>query len=206
MVVIGHSMGGCISRLLITDTKHQVWDQMFSVPPEQMNVLPEHKHVLTESAIFSSRPEIGRVIFISTPHRGSDLAKQWIGKMFTKLVELPTTLVSIGIDEARYEIHKEGQKHLARFPDSVDTLAPDNDFVRAINTVPIHPGIPYHTIAGDRGRGDSPNSSDGVVPYWSSHQQSARSELIVPSHHGAHQTAQAVAEVERILKENLKNP
>ena len=206
MVVIGHSMGGCISRLLITDAKQQVWDQMFTVPPEQMDVLPEHKHVLTESTIFSSRPEIGRVVFISTPHRGSDLAKEWIGKMFTRLVELPSTLVSIGIDEARYQKHQEGQEHLARFPDSVDTLAPDNSFVRAINTVPIRPGIPYHTIAGDRGRGDSPNSSDGVVPYWSSHQQGARSELIVPSHHGAHQTPQAVVEVERILKENLKSP
>jgi hypothetical protein len=40
-----------------------------------------------------------------------------------------------------------------------------------------------------------------VVPYWSSHQQRAKSELIVPSHHEAHQTKQAIAEVERILEE-----
>jgi hypothetical protein len=42
--------------------------------------------------------------------------------------------------------------------------------------------------------------SDGVVPYWSSHMDTAESELIVPSGHDAHQNPQAIAEVERILK------
>ena len=42
--------------------------------------------------------------------------------------------------------------------------------------------------------------SDGVVPYWSSHMETAESELIVPSGHGAHRSPQAIAEVERILK------
>ncbi|MES2661293.1 MAG: alpha/beta fold hydrolase [Verrucomicrobiota bacterium] len=205
MVVIGHSMGGCISRVLITDSQRRIWDKMFTVPPEKMEVTPEHKHILTESTIFESRPEIGRVIFISTPHRGSDLATNLLGQVFTRLVKLPVTLLSIGIEEARYKRNLAGEKHLDRFPDSVDTLAPNNDFVVAVNEVPIHPGIPYHTIAGDRGRGDSPNSSDGVVPYWSSHQSAAKSELIVPSKHGAHQTEKAIAEVDRILRENLKS-
>jgi len=203
MIVIGHSMGGCISRLLITDTKRTIWDQMFTVEPEAMEVAPEHKHIITESTIFTHRTEIGRVIFISTPHRGSNLALNWMARMLDHLVKLPATLLATGIDEARYRRHAAGAKHLDRFPDSVDTLAPNNDFVRALNTVPINPAIPYHTIVGDRGRGDSPNSSDGVVPYWSSHQAGAQSELVVPSHHGAHQTSQAIVEVERILKQHL---
>ncbi len=202
MVVIGHSMGGCISHLLITDSKRRIWDQMFDVPPEKMDVSADHKHILTESSIFESRPEIGRVVFISTPHRGSKLADDWVGRFATRLVKLPATLVSLGVEDARYRITAPGIKHLDRFPDSVDTLAPDNDFVKALNTVPMIPGIPYHTIAGDRGRGDSPDSSDGVVPYWSSHQDRAKSELIVPSHHNAQQTQEAVIEVERILKEH----
>lgn len=202
MVVIGHSMGGCISHLLITDSKRRIWDQMFTVPPEKMEVSPDHKHILTESSIFAHRPEIGRVIFISTPHRGSELAVDWVGNLAKRLVKLPATLVSLGIEEARYKKQDAGSKHLDRFPDSVDTLAPDNDFVKAVNTVPMVPHIPIHTIAGDRGRGDSPHSSDGVVPYWSSHQDRAESERIVPSHHNAHQTQEAVVEVERILKEH----
>jgi len=84
----------------------------------------------------------------------------------------------------------------------VDTLAPTNRFVIAINTIPITPGIPYHTIMGDRGKGDAPNSSDGVVPYWSSHMEGAQSELVVPSGHGAHQNPKAIQEVRRILMLN----
>jgi hypothetical protein len=77
--------------------------------------------------------------------------------------------------------------------------------VKAINTIPITPGIPYHTIMGDRGKGDAPNSSDGVVPYWSSHMKGAQSELIVPSGHAAHQNPQAIEEVRRILKLNARS-
>jgi pimeloyl-ACP methyl ester carboxylesterase len=199
MVVIGHSMGGCISRLLITDSGDRIWNAMFTVPPERMDVTPEHKHILAESNIFAHRPEIGRVIFISSPHRGSDLASNWFGRIATGLVQMPAALLSVGSDEARYEKHAAGDLHLKRFPDSIDTLAPNNDFVLALNTVPIAKGIPYHTICGDRGRGDAPKSSDGVVPYWSSHLPDALSEKIVPSHHSAHQNQQAIEEVHRIL-------
>ena len=67
-------------------------------------------------------------------------------------------------------------------------------------------GIPYHSIIGDRDRGDTPNSSDGVVPYWSSHLPGAQSELIVNSDHGAQYNPQAIREVERILRLNPTGP
>jgi pimeloyl-ACP methyl ester carboxylesterase len=201
MVVIGHSMGGCISRLLVTDSDRKIWDAMFTVTPERMEVTPEHKHILTESTIFEHRPEIGRVIFISAPHHGADLAISWIGRLGTKLVQLPADMLSAGREEEHYEKHTAGHLHLNRFPDSVDTLAPNNDFVLALKPIPIHSGTPYHTILGDRGRGDSPDSTDGFVPYWSSHLNGARSEKIVPSHHSAHQNDESILEVKRILHE-----
>jgi hypothetical protein len=92
---------------------------------------------------------------------------------------------------------------LKRMPNSIDTLAPNDPFVKIINTLPLAKGVPYHSIIGDRGRGDTPNSSDGVVPYWSSHVSGAKSEKIVPSAHGANQTAEGIAEVIRILREHL---
>ncbi len=99
---------------------------------------------------------------------------------------------------------------LKRIPNSVDTLAPNNRFVKLINTVPITPGIPYHTISGDRGKGGNkdhtaPVMSDGVVPYWSSHLEGAKSELVVPSNHSAHQNPKAIGEVHRILLLNAGN-
>ena len=39
MIVIGHSMGGCISRLLITDTGDKLWVELFKKPPERMAAL-----------------------------------------------------------------------------------------------------------------------------------------------------------------------
>ena len=51
---------------------------------------------------------------------------------------------------------------------------------------------------------DLENPSDGIVPYWSSHVDGAKSERIVPSDHGAHQNPQAIAEVLRILKLNAR--
>jgi hypothetical protein len=91
-------------------------------------------------------------------------------------------------------------KQLNRVPDSVDTLEPNERFVLAVNKLPLARGTPYHSIIGDRGRGNTPNSSDGVVPYWSSHLDGAKSELIVPSDHLALRNAEAIREVERILK------
>jgi pimeloyl-ACP methyl ester carboxylesterase len=199
MVVIGHSMGGCISRLLITDTGDKLWLKLFNKPPEQVSLSPENKKIFTDALIFQHRPEIGRVIFISAPLRGSDLASNWLGRIGSMLVRTPRTLLSAGNSLLKITTFRSGDLKLKRIPNSVDTLAPNNRFVKAINTIPITPGIPYHTIMGDRGRGDAPNSSDGVVPYWSSHMDGAKSELIVPSAHPAHQNPQAIEEVHRIL-------
>lgn len=204
MVVIGHSMGGCISRLLVTDSERRIWDSMFEVPPEKMPIPPGHLHVLRNSTIFKSRPEVGRVIFISTPHHGSDLATDWIGRLGARLVKLPNDLLALGREEAGYERHAEGHLHLNRFPDSVDTLAPNNDFVLALKNVPIRNDVPCHSIIGDRGRGDSPNSSDGIVPYWSSHRNDVVSEKIVPSNHGAQRHPETIDEVRRILLLHLQ--
>jgi pimeloyl-ACP methyl ester carboxylesterase len=206
MVVVGHSMGGCISRLLITDTTdRKLWQLQFGRTPEQMNLKPASRKILEQSLIFPSRPDVGRVIFIASPLRGSGIARNLLGRIGSSLIRTPRTLLNAGNEMFRYATFEAGDLRLRRAPNSIDTLSPNSRFVRNINSIPIMPGIPYHTIIGDRGRGDSPNSSDGVVPYWSSHMEGAVSEYIVPSGHGAHQNPQAFAEVARILKLNAGN-
>ena len=205
MVVIGHSMGGCIARLLITDTGDKLWMELFKKLPDQVPLSPESKKLFTDALIFQHRPEIGRVIFISAPLRGSELASNWLGRIGSSLVRSPVTLLKAGRDVIKITTFRAGELKLKRIPNSVDTLAPTNRFVIAINTIPLTPGIPYHTIMGDRGKGDAPNSSDGVVPYWSSHMEGAKSELVVPSGHGAHQNPKAIQEVRRILTLNAEH-
>ena len=204
MVVIGHSMGGCISRLLITDVGDRLWKQMFGKPPAEVEMSPESKELLTDALIFNHRPEVGRVIFICAPLKGADLATHWVGRLGSRLVKSPVKLLRAGTEVLSMVARPEHAMNLRRIPNSVDTLAPNNGFVLAINHHPLTPGIPYNTIIGDRGKGGNkdktkPVSSDGIVPYWSSHMEGADSELIVPTHHGAHQHPDAIKEVRRIL-------
>jgi pimeloyl-ACP methyl ester carboxylesterase len=205
IVVVGHSMGGCIARTLVTDTGDKLWLEAFGKPPDQIEMPTETKRLIEEAIIFKHRPEIGRVIFMSTPHRGSDLASKWVGRLGSMLVRTPSHLISVGRIAFHALTPDPAALQLKRFPNSVDTLAPNNRFVVAINQIPITPGIPYHSIVGDRGRGDTPKSSDGVVAYWSSHLNGARSEFIAPCNHSSPLNPQAIAEVHRILELNAQS-
>jgi hypothetical protein len=146
---------------------------------------------------------VKRVVFISTPHRGSSIASNWIGRIGSALIRAPQSLGSVWAAVKPLTITDPAVQRLNRVPNSVDTLSPNDRFVVAVNKLPLASGIPYHSIMGDRGRGDTPRSSDGVVPYWSSHLDGAQSELIVPSAHPAQRNPEAIQEVERILKLNL---
>lgn len=204
MVVIGHSMGGCISRLLLTDSGNQLWMKIFGRPPDEVPLSPKTREYFRQELFFRHRPEIGRVIFIASPLRGSNLASGLIGTLASLIIRNPTLSSQASQEMLRATNLREEELKPKRRANSVDSLSPKSRFLAAMNTIPMTAGVPYYTIIGDRGRGDSPNSSDGVVPYWSSHMDGARSEHIVPSDHNAHQNPQAIAEVLRILKANAK--
>jgi pimeloyl-ACP methyl ester carboxylesterase len=201
IVLIGHSMGGLVSRLMVTDAGDKIWRYYFGKPPEQTILPSESRKALEECFVFNHRPEIKRVIFISTPHRGSPIASNWIGRFGTRLVNIQKlgTAVPPSIF-SEIMVADPSAAELKHVPTSIDTLEPNDRFVREMNKFPIVSSVPFHTIEGDRGRGDAPNSSDGVVPYWSSHLDGAQSELIVPSDHRAQRNPEAIAEVSRILK------
>src|SRR5205814_707252 len=202
MVVVAHSMGGSITHTLLTDAGTTLWLDAFGHAPAQTPIDAKSKHLLEEVLIFEHRRDIGRVVFMSTPHRGSDLASNWIGRIGSMLVRTPSKLLTVGRTVRETLTADPAALKLKRLPNSVDTLAPNNRFVVAINKIPMTKTIPYHSIIGDRGRGDTPNSSDGVVAYWSSHLDGAKSERIVPSGHGSPLNPQAIAEVHRILQLN----
>ena len=204
MVVIGHSMGGCISRLLLTDSGDQLCLRIFGKPLDEVPLSPHTREYFRNELFFKHRPEIGRVIFIAAPLRGSDLASGWFGRLAAALIRPARLAREASGEMLRLTSIKETELKPKRRANSVDTLSPKSRFVNAINTIPITPGVPYDTIIGDRGRGDSPNSNDGIVPYWSSHLDGAQTEHIVPSDHSAHQNPRAIAEVLHILKQHAE--
>ena len=128
------------------------------------------------------------------------MASGWIGWLASLIIHESTQSSEASQEMLQVTNTREEELKPKRRANSVDSLSPKSRFLNAMNTIPMTPGVPYHTIIGDRGRGDSPNSSDGVVPYWSSHMNGARTENIVPSDHAAHQNPQAIEDAMRILK------
>jgi pimeloyl-ACP methyl ester carboxylesterase len=203
MVVVGHSMGGCISRLLLTDSGNELCLKIFGRPLDEVPLSPKVREYFREELFFRHRPEIGRVIFIASPLKGSNMATGFIHSIANVFIRESTISSQASMEMLRHTSIREDELKPKRRANSVDSLSPKSRFVQAVNTLPMTPGVPYNTIIGDRGRGDSPNSSDGVVPYWSSHMKGAETEHIVPSNHTAHQNPQAIAEVLRILKTHI---
>ena len=200
IILIGHSMGGMICRLMITDSGDKIWRDFFSTPPAKTPLPSDTRKLVEETFVFNHRPDVERVIFVSTPHRGSKMASSWLGRFGAALLHTPRLFTPIYASVKPLLVTDPAARPLNRMPNSVDTLEPNDRFVQSVNKLPMAPGIPYHSIMGDRGRGDTPNSSDGIVPYWSSHLDRAQSELIVPSGHGAQYNPEAIQEVVRILK------
>lgn len=211
IVVIGHSMGGMIARSLITDSGLKIWNTFFDTPPERTPLSPEAHKLISSALIFKHRPEISRVIFCSASLRGSNMATGFMGRLGARLIGSPADLSEVGQQLVTLAKPRATDGvELKKIPNSIDLLDPKNRFINAINDIPVTPGIPYHSIIGDRGKGGNldhtkPESSDGIVPYWSSHIDGAQSELIVPSHHWSNQHPQAIAEVRRILLQHLRH-
>ena len=204
-LLIGHSMGGLLARLQVTDSKEVLWYSVFTKSPEDVDLSPPDRDFMREILIFEPLPFVERVVFCSTPHRGSDMAASRIGKVGISFVKLPDELKEVGkgivTDDPDALTGRAAERQ--KFPDGVQALQPDHDLILALDKLPIDDRVTYHSIIGDRGKGDTPESSDGVVAYWSSHLDGAASEKIVASDHGSHKNPDGVAELVRILHLHL---
>lgn len=200
IVFIGHSMGGLISRLMVTDVGDGIWREFFDAAPAETNLKGENRALIEDSLVFDAQDDVSRAIFLSAPHRGSTLATNRIGQLGTRLIRLPSTFADLRDNVVNAVENDELAKAMDQAPNSIETLSPDSPFVLAINRYPIRSQIPFHTIAGDRGKKQpKEETSDGVVEYWSSHLDGATSEKLVPSDHSSHQHPDGIEEVRRIL-------
>ena len=199
VVLIGHSMGGLLSRMQVTDSGRTIWNEAFGPKAQELYLRVPNDSRIKRALIFQANPTIKRVIFVATPHRGSRLAVGKIGAIAIWLIRLPLDLLEEIPQTINHALNFRGQR--AILPTSIQGLSPNSPLLHALNRLPIQ--AVHHSIIGDRGRGDTPNSSDGVVPYSSSHLASAQSEKIVPTGHEAMDDPQAVEEIRRILLLNL---
>src|SRR5271166_121275 len=199
MVLISHSMGGLLYQMQAVTTRRVLWDSVFQGDADRLYAKLPADNVVKRALIFDANPRVHRIVFICVPHRGSDLAINWIGSFGIGLINLPGKVLGGAMDVVTSPLQRDvGLKHM---PTGINGLSPRSPVLLGLDTLPIH--TPYHSIVGDRGRGDTPNSSDGVVAYWSSHLTGAQSELIVPGPHGSFALPQTVSELKRILRLNL---
>jgi triacylglycerol esterase/lipase EstA (alpha/beta hydrolase family) len=200
-VVVGHSMGGMLTHDQVVTVNQAMWDKSLGQIAKSLFKENSRDSLIVRATTFRANPRIKRVVFICTPHRGSDLASNGIGKIGISLITLPARLTTVLLDSLTSADLAEITGSSKRLPNSITGLKPSSPALPVINSVPI--GVPYHSIIGDRGKGDCPNCSDGVVAYWSSHLDGAQSETIVPGPHGSCELPQTIAELDRILRLHL---
>jgi pimeloyl-ACP methyl ester carboxylesterase len=215
MVLVGHSMGGLVARLLTVDSGYAFFEQVSQEPLEQLKAKDEVKEELARIFFFQPQPFVKRVIFLGTPHRGSRLSPSWPARLAVRFVRLPNRLMEIGKDLAADNpaLWKSGSA--ANLPTSVDLLAPGAPALVLLSHLPRPIDVHYHSIIGVvppkeawvaalLAGNDDKKGSDGIVPYTSAHLDDADSELVIGADHASvHRHPLAALEVRRILLEHL---
>ncbi|WP_407471522.1 alpha/beta hydrolase [Xanthomonas campestris pv. raphani] len=212
MVLIGHSMGGVIGRLLVSSSGEQIWNSLLADYRLEGERGARIRQKLSPLLHFSPMPQIDRAIFIAAPHRGTPLAEGGLGRFVGRLVRLPIALLDrfgdVLQDLANSERDAPGEPQRKRRllpPTSIDNLRDTDPFVRAAADLPIAPSVRYHTIIGrEKPQVPLAMSDDGLVPYRSAHLDGAASELVVTSWHSVQETPQAILEIRRILHAELQ--
>jgi pimeloyl-ACP methyl ester carboxylesterase len=204
MVVVGHSMGGLVTKGLISHSGTMLWDGIFTRPIDEVQAPPEMRQALAGALFFDPVPEIRRAVFIAVPHRGSHIANRVLGQLTSLLIHQPDRLRRLvatlkrrnGPDVLRPEFRNPNFTSVAnlRFEDPMLTL---------FESLPVN-GIPYHSIIMKIGTAEHHLDTDGVVPYESAHLPGAESEVIVPGFHTDIGKREVTEELRRILFVHLE--
>jgi pimeloyl-ACP methyl ester carboxylesterase len=212
MVLVGHSMGGLVSKLQTVDSGNQFWKTLTDKPFTELQADADVRDNLAEAFFFEPNPSVRRVITIGTPHRGSEFSNdltKWLGR---KLIDVPSRIM-------------QGRSQLvARNPDyflpaaplnvtnSIDSLSPKSPILPVLLEAPAGPWVKYHNIVGQAPRKGVTSAAalwlagdgDGVVSLASARLDGVASQIVVPADHQmVHRHPQSILEVRRILREHL---
>ena len=199
MVLIGHSQGGLLARMLTIDAGPRLWNAISRRPLDQLRIDPNSRELVRRSLFVEHFPEVERVIFIATPHRGSYLAEFSVTRLLSRMVSLPAAVTKATVEglTGNADAFKFSTSNLR--VGSLNGMTPGNPWIRAMAELPVAPGIHAHSIIPTLGNGPLENRSDGVVRYSSAHLNGVNSELVVPSSHSVQANPAAIEEVRRIL-------
>src|SRR6201987_510404 len=207
VVVVAHSMGGLLAHTLVSDSGDALWNMFATKPLNSLKLAADEKSLILKYFFFRHQPSIDRVIFLSVPHRGSVLAGGLVGTLGNRIIE-PSKAPTRVLKELDAQYPGLLDPYYARVsasgegPTSLVSLTP-NPLLNGLADLPIK--VPFHSIIGHIGPIGGPGSTDGLVTYSSSHLEGAESETQVPSGHYLMDHPETVAEIKRILDENISH-
>jgi pimeloyl-ACP methyl ester carboxylesterase len=203
MVLLGHSMGGLLSHMMSVSSGDQFWRLYSDRPFDTMIITsPKVREELQRYLFFDSLTYVKRVVFLATPHRGSDMSRGVVGRVGNGLISDPDHIHDLLYQLIRNNPDDLDSRRFRRFPTSIETLDTDSPMLMALLKMKPGPGVLYHSIIGSYRPTGVDQSTDGVVPYRSSHIEGV-SETVVRSDHGVQKAPEAILEVHRILLEHV---
>ncbi len=206
-VMIGHSMGGLVTKLQVTDSDEELWAAFANQPLESLQADESFRRQLSELFFFRPSPFVSRAIFIGTPHGGSPIAKELAGRLASRMVvrshDLSDAYRSF-LAENPGAIAPAFSKHI---PTSVDMLEVHDPALNAIQRLQVASHVRLHSVIGNGRRMIVGGPADGTVPVESARHKDTDSELIVATTHRRLQShPETVQEVLRILELHLQEP
>jgi pimeloyl-ACP methyl ester carboxylesterase len=203
MILIGHSLGGLLCKMMAQDSGMKLLDLITDRPIEELAGPAGALEQLKGETIFKPLPEVCRLIFIATPHRGSPLDREPIRAVASRFVR-----PSDGLQRAHASLLAANDPDAfrpafrAELPASIDELIWEHPLLLAIDGLPIEPRVQRHSIIADRKKTPRTHGGDGLVPYASSHHPGATSEFLVSAGHLCLENTDVIGEVARILTEH----
>lgn len=212
MVVVGHSMGGLLSRLQAVDSGQDFWKIVSDRQFKELDADPEVKRYLSDLFFFQPNTSIRRVVTIGTPHRGSRFVNgftKWVGG---KLISLPMQTLARRQQLFRRNPNFFRPQIASRVMTSIDSLSPTSPILAQLLAAPSAPWINYHNVVGDQPHGGLnawlSNRGDGVVSLASARLDDLpglASQIVVPQDHVTlHRHPQSIEEVRRVLLTQLQ--
>lgn len=204
MVVIGHSQGGLLTKLTATDTGDHLWRAMSEKEFDQLDLPAEELEALRQRVFFKPLPGVKRVVFISTPHRGSYMATSFVRSLLLRFMKLPEDLMHSSAKLLGLQ-NPLGLKpgYERRVPNSLDGMSPKNPWLLALAELPTAPDVTAHSVVAVKGNAKPPAGGDGVVRYTSAHVEGVKSEFVARSGHSCQDKPAVIEEIRRILLEHL---
>lgn len=204
-IVVGHSQGGLLTKLMAVDSGERFWRLLSDESPEEADLEPENRAILEDALLVEPLPMVERVVFIATPHRGSYLANWDLARWIGRFARSPITIADAALDLVTDDVEGETRRQLARTSGSIDNMSPGNRFLSVLVETPIDARIRRHSIIAVQGEpdledaGDRRKASDGVVRVTSARIADVDSELIVSSGHSCLEHPWTISELRRIL-------